>query len=406
MTQPVVRFTERMEIVDVLRGYAVMGLFMAHAIEFFGLYWAHATPSIVHDIVFGLFEGKSFSLLALCFGLSFFIIMDRAERRGVDFSVRFVWRLVILFGFGWLYGLIYNGEVLQILAPLGLILIPFNRIRNNAVLVVCGAICLLQPQMLWQAYQASQGADWANQQPHFYTAGHNDVYIHGTFLDMIRLNVFEGQKVKWWYYIESGRMMQIVGLYLIGLVLGRVGFFARPETFAAARRIAMIAAAVAGLVLHCAQPTLVGRVPHRPDQFMAPGTVGAIIDSLVNLSQMVFAVMLLVELYLGVGRPVLKVLAPAGRMTLTLYIMQGLVFVPLYYGFGLGWHAKLSQVQALGLGIAFFAAQLVFAHLWFRAFVYGPLEWVWRAATYLTVKVPFLRRSHPESGLTTVTEPS
>jgi len=392
MTQPALRFTERMEVVDVLRGYAIMGLFMAHAVEFFGLYWSHPTPSIVHDVVFGLFEGKSFSLLALCFGLSFFIIMDRAGQRGIDFSARFVWRLAILFGFGWLYGLIYNGEVLQLLAPLGLILIPLNRIKNNTVLVICGTLCLLQPQMLWQAVQAAQGADWANQPPHYLSAAHNDVYIHGTFLDVIRLNMFEGQKVKWWYYIESGRMMQIVGLYLIGLVLGRLGVFARPDAFATGRRTAMIIAAVVGLVLHFGHPALTGLVSRHAGPDAAPGIVGQIIDSLINLSQMVFTVMLLVELYLGVARTVLRPLAAAGRMTLTLYIMQGLVFVPLYYGFGLGWHAKLTQLQALGLGMAFFAVQLVFAHLWFRVFVYGPLEWIWRATTYLTLKVPFLRR--------------
>jgi len=388
------RFTARMEVVDILRDYAIMGLFMAHAIEFFGLYWSHPTPSPVHDIVFGLFEGKSFSLLALCFGLSFFIIMDRARRRGVDFSARFVWRLVVLFGFGWLYGLIYNGEVLQLLAPLGLILIPFDCIKNNVVLTVCGVICLLQPALLWQTWWAAQGADWANQPPHYLTAAHNDVYMHGTFADMIRLNVFEGQKVKWWYYIESGRMMQIVGLYLIGLVLGRVGFFARPEAFATARRVTLAVAAITGICLHFAAPVLTGLIPHMPDRTLAPGLFGGVLESLVSLSQMVFTVMLLVELYLGIGRPLLRPLAAAGRMTLTLYIMQGLVFVPLYYGFGLGLHARLTQLEALGLGIAFFAAQLVFAHLWFRAFVYGPLEWVWRAATYLTVRVPFLRTAH------------
>lgn len=56
--------------------------------------------SLLPNVVFGLFEGKSFSLLALCFGLSFFIITDRAARRGIDFSVRFVWRLVVLCAFG------------------------------------------------------------------------------------------------------------------------------------------------------------------------------------------------------------------------------------------------------------------------------------------------------------------
>ena len=392
MKPPAVQYTARIEIVDMLRGYAIMGLFMAHAIEFFGLYWAHPVKSVVHDIVFGLFEAKSFSLLALCFGLSFFIIMDRSARKGVDFSGRFAWRLLVLFVLGWIDGLMYDGEVLQMLAPLGLILIPFDRIRSSRLLFAVGVVCLLQPFLWWQAWHAIDGAAWANQPPKFLSVGRSDVYIHGSFLDMIRVNMFEGQLEKWWYYVESGRMMQIVGLYFIGLVLGRSGFFAEPARHAVARRVTLGLAAVVGLSLFFAKATLVGTVPHGPTQGQAQNLVSTIIDSLTNLSQMVFTVMLLVELYLGFGRPVLRVLAPAGRMTLTLYVMQNFVFVPLYYGFGLGLHATLTQIQALGLGIAFFACQLVFAHLWFRAFVYGPLEWVWRAATYLTLNVPFRKR--------------
>lgn len=197
---------------------------------------------------------------------------------------------------------------------------------------------------------------------------HDDIYIHGRFADVIRLNMFQGQMQKWWYYIESGRIMQILGLYLIGLVLGRVGFFSRPEAFTTTRRVIMAAAAIVGLGLFFANPVLTGLVPHPPGQFEAQGLVRQVIESLINLSQMVFAVMLLVELYFGIGQGLLRLLAPAGRITLTLYIMQAVVFVPLYYGFGLGLHGKLAQSTALEFGVAFFLGQLVFAHFWFRYF--------------------------------------
>ena len=93
-------FFERMDLVDALRGFALMGLFILHSTEFFELYWAHPDPGWVHTWVFGLFGGKAFALFALCFGLSFYIIMDRSARRGVDFTARFAWRLIILIGFG------------------------------------------------------------------------------------------------------------------------------------------------------------------------------------------------------------------------------------------------------------------------------------------------------------------
>jgi uncharacterized protein len=69
--------------------------------------------------------------------------------------------------------------------------------------------------------------------------------------------------------------------------------------------------------------------------------------------------------------------------------------VPVFYGFGLHHLDRMSAGTALALGLVAFALQVVFAHLWFRRFHYGPCEWLWRALTYLTLDVPFLRRRPP-----------
>ena len=115
------------------------------------------------------------------------------------------------------------------------------------------------------------------------------------------------------------------------------------------------------------------------------------VTNIVDNAFMFIQVLVFVEAWRGIGKAVLGVLAPAGRMTLTLYVGQSLVFVPIFYGFGLGLHDDLTQVQALLFGLAAFAAQLLGAKLWYRWFRYGPLEWLWRAATYTTLKVPFAK---------------
>jgi uncharacterized protein len=79
-------------------------------------------------------------------------------------------------------------------------------------------------------------------------------------------------------------------------------------------------------------------------------------------------------------------------MSLTVYITQSLYGVPLFYGFGLGLYTGFGQVNALLLGLALWAAQMLIAHAWIRRYHYGPFEWVWRAATYLNPKVPCKRR--------------
>jgi uncharacterized protein len=385
-------YVERMEGLDALRGFALMALFLVHALELFELWWVHPYPSLIHNVMFMAFSGKAFSLLALCFGISFFIIMDRSARRGIDFSGRFAWRLVLLALLGYLHGLIYRGDILQVLAVVGLLLIPLNRIKSNWLLIAIAGLFFLQPGVLFQIYVAAKGAAWAEARPSFLVDTAN-VYLYGSFADNIRANLINGQLIKWWYMIEYGRLSQLIGLFLIGLVLGRIGLFQTPRKFARGRTIALIVAIASAAGLYFGRDYLAELVA--PQHGFAQMRFETILFSLFDLSFMAVLMLGFMQLYYGFAGRMLNLLAPAGRMTLTLYIMQSVVFVPIYFGFGLGLHDDITQAEALALGAGFFAAQLVFAHVWFQFFLYGPLEWLWRAGTYLTVNVPFLRSAPP-----------
>ncbi len=379
---------ERLELVDSLRGYALMGLFLVHMVERFELYWLNPAGGPVVAWTFGLFAGKAFALFALCFGLSFFILMDRAAARGVDFSGRFVWRLLILLAFGFAHSLYYRGDILMFLALLGLTLIPFNRIRDDRVLLALAAFFLAQPYLWVKLFAALAGAGWANQPPAFATGASLPVMADGSFLQALHAQNGDGRVSTWSFMYESGRLAQIAGLFLVGLVLGRRGVFADPDRFRRTRRIVLALAALAWLALMLGRPALVGLLPAGS---RAAGVGGFIADAWIALALLTVQVVLFVELYQAFARPLLRLLAPAGRMTLTLYLGQSLVFVPVFFGWGMGLHERMSSGAALALGIAAFVAQVIFAHLWFRAFRYGPLEWLWRALTYLTWKVPFRR---------------
>jgi uncharacterized protein len=80
-------------------------------------------------------------------------------------------------------------------------------------------------------------------------------------------------------------------------------------------------------------------------------------------------------------RRIFGVLAPVGRMPLTTYLMQSLICTSLFYGWGLNWNTP-SHAASVGLGFAIFAVQIAFAHLWLRAFRFGPAEWLWRTVVY------------------------
>ena len=382
----------RIEMVDALRGFALLGLFLVHCVEMFELYWANPVPGPVFDWTFALFSGKAFALFALCFGISFHIIMDRARQRGEDFTLRFAWRVAILFLFGLAHSLIYRGDILTLLALAGLILLPLDRVRNNRLLLVLAFVILLQLPMFVRAWAALEGAGWANH-PFLFTLDQSlPVLMDGDLGETVAANMTAGQVQKWSFYIETGRMLEILGLVIVGLVLGRSGFFEDPDRFRRQRRLALLLAAAVWTALHFLSPALVGAVPQDNAQNMAAQNVDWALRGWSALAAMTFQLILFVELWQSAGRPVLRLLAPVGRMTLTLYIAQSVLFVPVFYGFGLALHDDISQPQAIALGIVAFGLQILFARWWFGRFHYGPLEWLWRALTRTTTQIPFVRR--------------
>jgi uncharacterized protein len=74
--------------------------------------------------------------------------------------------------------------------------------------------------------------------------------------------------------------------------------------------------------------------------------------------------------------------------------------VPFFYGFGLGMYREVGPFFALLFALVVFAVQCALAHAWLRRYSYGPLEWVWRAATLRSLRVPMKRA--PAAGPLTV----
>ncbi len=87
----------------------------------------------------------------------------------------------------------------------------------------------------------------------------------------------------------------------------------------------------------------------------------------------------------------IRVLAPLGRMALTNYLMQSLICMAFFYGFGLG-HWGMPRAQQVLFVVVVYAAQIAFSHWWLARFRYGPMEWLWRGFTYR--QVPPLRIDH------------
>jgi uncharacterized protein len=384
----------RIELVDAIRGFALLGICLVHFMEYFELYWINQDPTLLHNIIFFLFAGKAYAIFALMFGLSFFIIMDNQARKGVNFSYRFAWRLVVLLIIGYIHTLLYLGDILSVLGIIGLSLLFVQKLSNRWLLAAA-ALCLLQLPFYYQFYAALNNWPGANDAP-LHWAVFPEVYgalAKADFAGLVAINSWDGLTAKWLFFVESGRGIQLVGLFIIGLILGRIGFFTQVERFAKARMVALGIALGATIVFFSAE-NYIKQLP--ADILQEKGMAKMYLEQLAGSysSTAVMAAILLLFMQLYLWQPtgkMLNILAPCGRISLSIYLVQAVVGIPIFYPAGLGGYLTLGQTNSLLLGIAFYGLLIVIAHWWVKRFYYGPVEWLWRSATYMSTQVPFKR---------------
>lgn len=144
----------RVDVADVLRGLAVMGIIILHSIEHFNFYsfpdtttqsdWLNFTDKAIWNGLFFMFGGKAYAVFALLFGFSFFIQNDNQRMRGNDFRLRFCWRLILLFLIGNINASFFTAEVLVLYSLVGFILPLTCRLKDKWVFLLA-CVLLIQP---------------------------------------------------------------------------------------------------------------------------------------------------------------------------------------------------------------------------------------------------------------------
>ena len=387
------RSGERVLAVDALRGFAVMGIVLLHNIEHFNFYsfpevsspFLGSLDKQLWDLLFFLFSGKAYAIFALLFGFTFYLQNHNCERRGEDFRNRYMWRLVLLLGFGFINASFFPGEILVLYALLGFVLVPVRHLSDKVVAWIA-FILMLQP-LEWCKVVYALIHPEANPEQMIFSLG--DVYpeLGGHSLwEMIKVNFVTGQlaSLNWaWCY---GRVFQTASLFMIGMLLGRKGLFrltdeTRTDVMHFWQRVAFYALPSA-VLLYFGKEFIYGQIANP----FLKATMQTIWNSWYNLAFMLVMVSAFLLLYwINEGR-VQRILIPYGKMSLTDYVSQSIIGSFLYFGYGLGLYQYCGTTYSLLIGIAFFLLQLAFAHWWFRHFRRGPLETLWHRLTWIGKK--------------------
>ncbi|WP_299258838.1 DUF418 domain-containing protein [uncultured Aquimarina sp.] len=387
--------SNRILIIDALRGFALAGVCLVHMNEQYiasppSENLMEVTNSIFDQILGGIISffiiGKFFALFSILFGLSFFIQMDTAAKRGENFGTRFLWRAFLLLIIGFIHQLFYKGDILTIYAMLTPFLIPFYRLQKKWILLVAGLFLVSIPRFILYAILGNESAFGL---PPIMDGNStiNIAYIstlkEGSIIEVFTANTGEGMLQKMDFQIGIfARLYLTFGYFLIGLWLGKIGLFHNvTEKIPLVRKWLKIAS-ISFLIALAATAGIFALSP-KPVDFKSWLHILAI--NTYDWSNIALTTIILLGFILLYqkkrGYKFLSLFSSYGRMALTNYVLQSIIGTFLLFGWGLGFLGQLQTIYLVIIAVVLISLQAIGSKIWLENFRYGPLEWLWRSAT-------------------------
>ena len=391
---------------DVLRGFALLGVLTVN-ISYWLIYPWFATEAQAEALVVTAADAnaqflvrmfgadKANTLFAFLFGVGFWVQMERLEARGANFQRIYMRRLFVLLAFGLCHLLlVWPFDILHLYAIAGFGLLAMRGVSNKVLLIV-GLILAFAARPVISTIIDAAGISG----PRFAAAFSDEaiqaresastlVELSGEFTQIGLYTWFgSGLMVAWLFYA--------FGRFLLGAYVARRGWIQRSaELLPNWRKAALIC-----LPLGLAGQFVATAIDLETwPAFEALGWAHDFIHYPTVPLIAVGYVATLIVIFHSRLKPLALVFAPVGRMALTNYVMQTFIIGYLAYASagGPSLAGAAGPAQLAGIGIAVFAGQTLFSHLWLTQFAYGPLEWCWRALTY--GQMPKMRRAPALAG--------
>ncbi len=394
---------DRYMVMDVLRGFALFGVMLINLTELGGetilitTQQLAALPSAKLDETILLWVNllvydKANTLFAFLFGLGFWVQMQRLEARGAPFAAIYLRRITILLMIGLAHLLLFFAwDILHVYAIAAFILFSCRKLPHRSLFWLgLGLLLFGKPltawafaasgisgpfDAIWTAESATLARQAAAQSGSLWT-------FTGAMREMLYFEwLVNGGLIAWVAYA--------LGRFFMGAWIGGKGWIQNSHENPQAFRRWLWPLLLGGLALESAYQF--------SDDLVSGSVFEAMLPILHAIATPMFAagyVCALVVLFQSRSLAWLaKPFAPVGQMALTNYLLQSVVIILILtsWGPGLGLAGKAGASTFLPFVVIFFGVQMVFSHLWLRAFAYGPVEWVWRALTYGTS--PPLRRN-------------
>ncbi len=389
---------ERIVLLDVLRGFAVFGMFTVTMTA--GLPWGRAffreqpldiadnTVMILIDL---LTNGKFATIFSFLFGVGFFLQLERARGRGVPFLATYLRRLVALFSIATLAivaGL--DAHILIMYSAYGLVLLLFSR-RSARFLLVAAIVCVVIEVVTLRIEAVSDLISTEQPErielvddrsiPEALAENERDrVYREGSFKEIASYHASSllEDMVTWKAYLGDAALL---GLMLLGCYVCRRGALQDSAVRLKMARSALpwlLSIGVAGVVI------FVGLHPRTNADSELLKLIGELAFWPFGAPVLGLGYVAIITLVMekDACRRVLLPFAAVGRLALTNYLFQAFVVAAFTYQWGLGLYGEMGPFWGLMAVFAIFPLMIIASSWWIARFQFGPIEWLWRTLTY------------------------
>ena len=356
---------KRVEIVDALRGLALLGILLANVpyVEDAGSSSDRTVSFLFHMLV----EKKFITIFSILFGFGFFIQLKKAEEAGINFRSYYFKRMLILLVIGCIHAYIFwFGDIIRNYAICGMALLLVYKWSPKKILVTG----LIFSVLLTATVFIANGA--IGMQYSFDTSIVKDHPLTDSYWRYLCINARIDPFVN---FIQDSPITMVFcfGNMLIGFWMGRSGFFQHLSKFSSARKKLILSGLLTGLASSYLLWLITnGKFELTPALLWLPYIIVA-----GMLLQSLFYISAFINLFqMSRLKKALSVFIPVGMMSLTNYLLQTVFYLLVFFHWTEGpqLFGKINMTQTYGLAILFFAIQVVISRLWLKNHDQGPVE--------------------------------
>jgi len=387
--------THRIHSLDLLRGFAVLGILIMNITSFSQINIAYMNPTIgaglegcnqyFHAFNYIFADTRFMSIFSILFGAGVVLFTNNAEAKGKRVGALHFKRMFWLLLFGLLHAyFIWEGDILVAYAICGCLIYLLRKKTIRTLLIISIILFIIPLTFNLMTYYGMTAEELESTFAFFYPSSEeitNEVKImQGPFLEQmpIRLeNAIEFQTLV--FMIET--FWRTTSLMLLGMILYRKGILSANKSISYYSKMILIGFGI-GLII-----SLIGL-----NQSYDSGWSGAYVMSIGANYKLISGVFIATG-YIGfvmwcfkkgVFKKLQNRLQSAGRMAFTNYIGMSLICSLIFNGHGLALYGTLDRLQQFIVVVSIWVLILTVSPLVLRKYRYGPLEWLWRKLTYFS----------------------